>query len=27
MGYYGVPKHIMKAHRDEFNPPVKPVFK
>ena len=26
MGYYGVPKHVMKAHRDEFNPPVKPIF-
>ena len=26
MGYYGVPKHVMKAHRDEWNPPVIPVF-
>jgi len=26
MGYYGVPKHVMKAVRDEFNPPVLPVF-
>jgi hypothetical protein len=34
MGYYGVPKdvmkgvpkHVMKAHREEFNPPVRPVF-
>ena len=26
MGYYGTPKHIMKAVRDEWNPPVIPVF-
>lgn len=26
MGFYGVPKHIMKAVREEFNPPVKPIF-
>lgn len=26
MGYYGVPKSVMKAHRDEWNPPVIPVF-
>ena len=26
MGYYGVPKHVMKAVRDEWNPPVRPVF-
>lgn len=26
MGFYGVPKEIMKAVRDEFNPPVKPIF-
>ena len=26
MGYYGVPKHVMKAHREEFNPPVRPIF-
>ena len=27
MGYYGVPKHIMKAVRDEWNPNIIPVFK
>ena len=27
MGFYGVPKHVMKAVRDEFNPPpIRPVF-
>ena len=26
MGYYGVPKDVMKAVRDEWNPPVKPIF-
>ena len=26
MGYYGVPKHVMKAHREQWNPPVIPVF-
>lgn len=26
MGYYGTPKHIMKAVRDESNPNVKPIF-
>ena len=26
MGYYGVPKHVMKAVREEWNPPVVPVF-
>jgi hypothetical protein len=26
MGYYGVPKHVMKAVREEWNPDVVPVF-
>jgi len=26
MGYYGVPKHVMKSVREEWNPPVIPVF-
>ena len=26
MGYYGVPTHVMKAVRDEWNPSVVPVF-
>jgi len=26
MGYYGTPKHIMKAVRDEWNPSILPVF-
>jgi hypothetical protein len=26
MGYYGVPKNVMKAVRDEWNPPVQPIF-
>ena len=26
MGFYGVPMHIMKAVREEFAPPVKPIF-
>jgi len=26
MGYYGVPKEVMKAVREEWNPPVQPVF-
>jgi len=26
MGYYGVPKHVMKAVRQEWDPNVIPVF-
>ena len=26
MGYYGVPTHVMKAVREEWNPKVVPVF-
>lgn len=26
MGYYGVPTDVMKSVREEFNPPVIPVF-
>ena len=26
MGFYGVPMDVMKAHRDQFNPPVRPIF-
>jgi len=26
MGYYGVPKHVMEAVREEWNPSVLPVF-
>jgi hypothetical protein len=26
MGYYGVPTHIMKAVREEWNPNIIPVF-
>ena len=26
MGYYGTPAHVMRAVRNEWNPPVNPVF-
>jgi len=26
MGYYGVPTHVMKAVREEWNPNIIPVF-
>jgi len=26
MGYYGVPAHVMKAVREEWMPPVRPIF-
>lgn len=27
MGYYGASKDVMKAYRNKWNPPVKPIFK